>query len=127
VVTNVACKGASTGAINITVSSGTSPYTYNWGSGVTTEDRTALAAGTYTVTVTDASGGCTTTSSFTVTEPATLLAVVVDNTTNLTCNGSGNGAINITASNGGTSYTYTCGRMPPPPKTAPVWLRALTL
>ncbi|MFN5365286.1 MAG: hypothetical protein ACK5CH_07725, partial [Bacteroidota bacterium] len=105
VVTNVACMGASTGAINITVTGGTGAITYNWGSGVTTEDRTALAAGTYTVTVTDASS-CTTTSSFTVTEPATLLAVVVDNTTNLTCNGSGNGVINITASNGGTSYTY---------------------
>ena len=104
-ITNVACKGALTGAINITASGGTAPYTYSWGSGVTTEDRTALSAGTYTVTVTDASS-CTATSSFMVTEPATLLTVTVAGTTNLTCNGSGNGAIDITASNGGTSYTY---------------------
>ncbi|MCJ8155746.1 hypothetical protein MKJ01_18480, partial [Chryseobacterium sp. SSA4.19] len=49
VVTNVACNGASNGAINLTPAGGTAPYTFNWGGGVTTEDRTGLAAGTYTV------------------------------------------------------------------------------
>ncbi|MGO4708985.1 hypothetical protein AB4Y90_07685, partial [Chryseobacterium sp. 2TAF14] len=48
VVTNIACNGASTGAINLTPSGGTAPYTFNWGGGITTEDRTGLSAGTYT-------------------------------------------------------------------------------
>ncbi len=60
VITDVSCVGLSNGAINVTPSGGTSPYTYAWttsnGSGLnaTAEDQTGLTAGTYNVTVTDA-------------------------------------------------------------------------
>jgi Metallo-peptidase family M12/SprB repeat len=54
IITNAKC-GDANGAIAITPSGGTSPYTYAWTPGsATTATVTALAAGTYTVTVTDA-------------------------------------------------------------------------
>jgi hypothetical protein len=44
------------GSATVVVSTGTPPYTYAWSDGQTTETAVGLADGTYTVTVTDASG-----------------------------------------------------------------------
>lgn len=46
------------GAINLTVSGGSQPYSFLWSNSATAEDLTGLSSGSYTVTVTDA-GGCT--------------------------------------------------------------------
>ncbi|MBL4733855.1 MAG: PKD domain-containing protein, partial [Flavobacteriales bacterium] len=54
--TDESCTGACDGALNLTPSGGVTPYTYAWSNGATTQDQTSLCAGTYTVTVTDASG-----------------------------------------------------------------------
>lgn len=57
-----ATAGQSDGSLDLTVSGGTSAYTYAWSNGATSQDISGLTPGTYTVTVTDALG-CTTTSS----------------------------------------------------------------
>ena len=107
VVTNIACNGGSTGAINLTPTGGSAPYTFNWGGGITTEDRTGLAAGIYTVTITDANG-CTGTVTATVTQPASAVSgtTVV---TNIACNGGSTGAINLTPTGGSAPYTFNWG------------------
>ena len=55
----------SNGVVDITTTGGVSPYTFHWSSGDFTEDISGLAAGTYTVEVTD-SKGCATSNVFTV-------------------------------------------------------------
>jgi hypothetical protein len=53
------------GAIVLSVSGGTSPYSYSWSNGSSTKDISNLIGGTYTVSVTDAQG-CNKTEQFTV-------------------------------------------------------------
>ncbi|MEO0037812.1 MAG: hypothetical protein RIQ59_1023 [Bacteroidota bacterium] len=99
---NVACYGNASGTITITPTGGTSPYTYNWGDGATTQNRTNLTAGTYTVTITDANG-CTTTVTKTITQPSALtLSTTI---TKASCPGVNDGAIALTISGGTTNYT----------------------
>ncbi|MFM9007051.1 MAG: SprB repeat-containing protein, partial [Bacteroidota bacterium] len=66
-VSNATCLGLSNGAIDLTTTGGSpTPFTYLWSNGATTQDLSGLAAGTYTVTVTTNTGGCTASASYTV-------------------------------------------------------------
>jgi hypothetical protein len=69
----VTVYGGSDGSVDLSVSGGTTPYSYAWSNGATTEDLTGVVAGSYTVTVTDAHG-CTANAGATVTEPTQLVA-----------------------------------------------------
>ena len=54
-VTNTTCTSA-IGAISLIVNGGTAPYTYLWNNGATTPNISGLAAGAYSLTITDANG-----------------------------------------------------------------------
>jgi PKD repeat protein len=62
---------AADGFISVSVNSGTAPYTYLWNNGATTQSLLNVAAGTYTLTVTD-SKGCTSSKSAIVTAPSSI-------------------------------------------------------
>ena len=110
----ISCNGADDGSIDLSVSGGTANYSYSWstnnGSGlsINSQDQSGLGPGTYNVTVTDANG-CTTTNSFTVTEPTQLSissSIPKTNGFSISCFGANDGAIDITPSGGSGSYTY---------------------
>ncbi len=104
VTSNVTCNGGNDGAVNVNVTGGTSPYTYAWSNGATTENMIGLTAGTYNVTVTDANG-CTATESVTVTQPVSGISASTA-TTNVSCNGGNDGTVDLTVTGGTAPYTY---------------------
>ncbi|HRD52374.1 MAG TPA: SprB repeat-containing protein [Flavobacteriales bacterium] len=53
---NISCHECYNGSIDITVTDGVLPYSYDWGDGVYTQDRSDLGAMTYAVRVTDGNG-----------------------------------------------------------------------
>jgi len=105
--TNVGCRGASTGAATVAAAGGTAPYTYLWSNGANTASITGVAAGTYTVTATDALG-CTGVTTITITQPAAAISLGgLPTITNASCGGACDGAISNVVIVGGTSpYTY---------------------
>ncbi|MBE9600300.1 MBG domain-containing protein, partial [Pedobacter sp. MC2016-24] len=102
--TNVSCNGGSNGTAKVTVSGGSGPYTYAWAPrGGTAATATGLAAGTYTVTITD-ENLCQATQSFTITEPTAITATTTS--TGVSCFGGSNGSASVTATGGTGAYTY---------------------
>lgn len=102
--TNAACAGSATGSATVTPTGGTTPYTYLWSNGATTQTASNLLAGTYTVTVTEG-GGCKTTSNTITVGANTLAATITPSGVTSFCSG---GSVNLTAS-GGTSYKWSTG------------------
>lgn len=105
-ITNVGCNGGTTGAINLNVNGGTAPYSYNWSNGSVSQNITGLAAGSYTVTVTDANGCTKLLSAIAVSQPGNALSTSVITSQNVSCSGGGNGSINLTVTGGTAPYSY---------------------
>ncbi|MBP9795636.1 MAG: right-handed parallel beta-helix repeat-containing protein, partial [Chitinophagales bacterium] len=99
----VTCNGATDGSVDLTVTGGTAPFTYLWSNGATTQDISAISAGIYSVTVTDANG-CSETTSATITEPAILSAS--ETHSDILCAGPVLGNVDITVTGGSSPYTY---------------------
>ena len=104
IVTDINCGGSNNGAIDITPASGAAPFSYIWSNAATTEDLNGLAAGPYSVTVTDA-GGCTATYSATVTSTPGLS--ITTNNTDISCNGANDGTATVIANGGTLPYSYS--------------------
>ena len=99
---SAACSGAN-GSVDLTVSGGSSPFQYQWDNGAVTEDLSGLAAGVFSVLVTDANG-CTTNTTATVNGSNALdvTATSADNS----CYGSETGGVDLTVSSGTQPYAF---------------------
>ncbi|MEI6765335.1 MAG: PKD domain-containing protein, partial [Bacteroidota bacterium] len=97
-------NGGNNGSATVTAGGGTSPYAYAWSNGTTTAVNNNLAAGTYTVTVTD-SAGCISTDQAQISQASTLTATI-QSSSNVTCFGGDNGSATILVSGGISPYYY---------------------
>ncbi|MBL0342657.1 MAG: SprB repeat-containing protein [Bacteroidetes bacterium] len=109
---NISCFGSATGSVNLTISGGTPPYTFEWSNAATTEDLTNVPAGYYRVSVDDAD---TLTSiveaEITLTQPEPLeigevQPYVYPNNYNVSQFGACHGTIQINVSGGVVPYDY---------------------
>ncbi len=105
-VVNVSCGGGSTGSASVSLTGGSTPYTYLWSdaNSQTTATANGLSIGTYSVSVVD-NTACGVTAAVTITQPGAISAGI--NTTDVTCNGLSNGDASISAGGGLAPYTYS--------------------
>lgn len=100
---DVSCNGGNDGAIKITPSGGTAPYSYSWSNGASADTIFNLTAGTYDVTVTD-NNSCPQNGSYTINEPSPI--VITETINDVSCNGFSDGSISVSVSGGTGPYTY---------------------
>ncbi|MBI5914645.1 MAG: hypothetical protein HY842_04655 [Bacteroidetes bacterium] len=92
------CNGEPVGAIDLQVTGGTPPLSYEWSNGATTQDLSGLPAGEYQVTISDASATCPLVLIFEVPLPA---PITVDaNIFDMSCPFVVDGAIDLDISGG---------------------------
>src|SRR5204863_9749573 len=100
--TPVSCLDSSPTRRSSDLSGGTAPYSYLWSTAAVTSSIGSLAAGTYTVTVTD-NNGCTATCESVVTQPSSAVSASYRETP-VICSGGANGTSSVTAGGGTAPY-----------------------
>ena len=103
---NASCSDSNDGSISLSLSGGTTPYTYDWSNDETTEDIMGLESGNYSCVIADANGCSVESSIITITAPDVLVIDLVGSS-NASCGqGGNNGSIDIDVNGGTPIYTY---------------------
>ncbi|MEZ4826479.1 MAG: gliding motility-associated C-terminal domain-containing protein [Bacteroidia bacterium] len=112
--TAISCTGASDGTVQVQVTGGISPYTYQWAHNTQLSGNTAagLGAGTYTVTVRDANGAEKTD---TVLLHDPLPVTLTHTISQLKCASQADGSIAVHATGGVAPYSYNWDHGPSTP------------
>ena len=98
------CNGSATGATYVQVTGGTAPYSYLWSNGATTSTITTIAAGDYSVAVSD-SRGCQSIANVTVNQ-AVALSLTMSGV-NINCQGVASGSASVAVTGGNPAYAYS--------------------
>ncbi|HHM21404.1 MAG TPA: hypothetical protein ENJ20_05210, partial [Bacteroidetes bacterium] len=109
-IEHVDCFGENTGRIQLSVINGIPPYQFSWSNGATTANIDQLAAGTYTVTVADATA-CTQTLDYFINQPP--LLEVTTTGTDGTCGNLGSVSSSVTGGTAPYFYMWSNGQTNP--------------
>ncbi|MBI3501366.1 MAG: gliding motility-associated C-terminal domain-containing protein [Bacteroidetes bacterium] len=107
-ITNATCATSADGSISVSVSGGTSPYTYQWQpDGQTTSSITGLTPGNYSIIVTDNTASSVS-GSFIV-GPTPIKNDTAGNIQHPFCTSNGSIILGISGGNGAYSYSWNTG------------------
>jgi hypothetical protein len=101
---NNQCYGGLNGSLLVSVSGGTPPYAYHWNIPYSQSSPSGLPAGSYTLTVTDATF-CTASASWVISQPPPIILNAFSTPVN--CTGGSNGRIEVIPSGGTPPYSYS--------------------
>lgn len=105
-IQNVNCFDGADGRIQLDLTGGVSPYTYNWNNGAASRNINNLVAGDYQLRITDAMGCTILSDTFAITQPEMPLLIAQIRVLDETCLGANDGRIEQIASGGTPPYTY---------------------
>lgn len=104
--TDVLCYGNTTGALTVVASNGIAPYSYTLGPNTnSTGVFNSIAAGNYTINVTDING-CIATTTTLINQPTAPLNITISAASNPVCNGFNNGTATALATGGTIAVGY---------------------
>jgi hypothetical protein len=100
--------GEDNGSIGVQITSGNPPYSFVWSTGAVTQLITGLAAGSYSVTISDGNG-CNTVANATLTAFPGLVDLANADTTWASCATCNDGAIDLTMGSGSYLFQWSNG------------------
>ena len=101
---NISCNGGSDGSALVNIIGGTLPYSFLWSNFDTTQSTNELAAGVYSVTITDGNG-CTAATGVSISEPSVLFSSI--SSEDVICHGGADGMATVNVFGGTTPYQYS--------------------
>ena len=104
-VSMVSCFGGNNGSAEVIPQGGTAPFSYVWSNGESTSVASNLAAGIFTVTVSDVNG-CSALQNINITEPALELTPMVTYLNHVQCYNGNNGSVTVLNDGGTAPYFY---------------------
>jgi gliding motility-associated-like protein len=105
---DVLCNGDATGAIDLSPTGGTAPYSFAWSNSAISEDLTDVVAGNYTVTITD-DKGCTFNDAAVISEPTAMTQT--NSSVAVLCHGGNDGSVTVNVNGGVVPYAYSWSDM----------------
>ncbi|MFP4664030.1 MAG: PKD domain-containing protein [Bacteroidales bacterium] len=105
--------GLSNGSASVSVSGGTTPYSYNWSNGGVTGTIDNIPAGNYTVTVTDGNN-CTASNDIIINDTGAPFSITASVNQNAQCEGAcdGEASVSVTGGTGPFTYQWSSGSSP---------------
>ena len=108
---DISCFGSNDGEVDVKATGGTQPYSYTLNPGAIQTNNNGffngLSQGVYSVDVSDINNCLSATSSNLLVQEPAELKILTESANNVSCNGSIDGSVSITAGGGSGTYLYT--------------------